>query len=64
MELSQCYVLARMQGEFGREGWIHFYLLPESLHCSCETTTTLLIGYTPIKNRRFKVWGKKENVGH
>ena len=23
MELSQCYVLARMGGELGREEWIH-----------------------------------------
>ena len=24
--------------------------MAESLHCSPETTTTLLIGYTPIQN--------------
>jgi len=33
--------------------------MAESLHCSPETTTTLKIGYTPIKNKKFKVWGKK-----
>ena len=32
--------------------------MAESLHCSPETTTTLLIGYTPIQNKKFKVWKK------
>ena len=32
----------------------------ESLCCSPETTTTLLIGYIPIQNKKFKVQGKKE----
>ena len=64
MELSQCYVLARIRGEFGREEWIHLHVWFESLHSSCETTTTLLTDYIPIKNRKFKVCGKKENVGH
>ena len=26
MELSQCYVLARMQGEFTREDWIQLHV--------------------------------------
>ena len=30
----------------------------EDLHCSPETTTTLLIGYTPIQNKSLK-FGKK-----
>ena len=30
------------------------YIMAESLHCSAETTTTLLIGYTPIQNKKFK----------
>ena len=30
----------------------------ESLHCSPKTTTTLLIGYTPVQNKKFKVWKK------
>ena len=34
--------------------------MAESLCCSPETTTTLLIGYTPIQNKKFKVWGKKK----
>jgi len=32
--------------------------MAESPHCSLETTTTLLVGYTPIKNKKFKVWGE------
>ena len=34
--------------------------MAESLHSSPETTTTLLISYTPIQNKKFKVWGKKQ----
>ena len=26
----------------------------ESIHCSPETVTTLLIGYTPVQNKKFK----------
>ena len=33
--------------------------MAESLRCSPETTTTLLTGYTPIQNKKFKV---KKNV--
>ena len=29
--------------------------MTESLHCSPEITTTLLISYTPIQNKKFKV---------
>ena len=28
--------------------------MAESFHCSSETTTTLLIGYTPIQNKKVK----------
>ena len=31
----------------------------ECLSCSSETTTALLIGYTPIQNKKLKVWGEK-----
>ena len=31
-----------------------------SLLCSPETTTTLVIGYTPILNKMFKVWKKNQ----
>ena len=33
--------------------------MAESLHCSPEITITLLIGYTPIQNKKFKIWKKK-----
>ena len=36
-----------MGGEFGGE-WIHVYI------CSPEAVTTLLIGYTPIKQQKKK----------
>ena len=44
---------------FGRE-WVHAYLMAESLHYLPETTTTLLIGYTPIQIG-FGVKKKKKN---
>ena len=34
--------------------------IAESLHCSPETITVLLIGYTPIQNKKFS---KKRNLG-
>ena len=33
--------------------------MAEFLCCSPETTTTLLTGYTPIQNKKFKAWGEK-----
>ena len=33
--------------------------ITEFLHCSPETITTLLIVYTPIQNKKFRVWEKK-----
>ena len=51
---AQCYVAARMGGEFGgRMDYISFFCLP-------KTTTTLLIGYTPIQNKKVK---KKKRLG-
>ena len=35
----------------------------KSLHCSPETTTTLLIGCTPIQNQKFKIWGGEGEEG-
>ena len=32
--------------------------MAEFLHCSPETITTLFIGYIPMQNKKFKVWGK------
>ena len=34
--------------------------MAESLPCSPETIMTLLIGYTPIQNKKFKIKKKKE----
>ena len=34
--------------------------MAESTHCSSETTKTLLIGYTPIQNKMFKVTKKEK----
>jgi len=31
--------------------------MAESFRCSTETTTTLLIGYTPVQNEKLKVGG-------
>ena len=44
--LDGCEVWRRMD--------THIYMA-KSLHCSPETITTLLIGYTPIQNKKFKV---------
>jgi len=50
---AQCYMAAWMGGEFGGE-WIHTRTcMAESIHCSLETITTLLIEYTPIQNKSF-----------
>ena len=32
--------------------------MAESLHCSPESITTLLTGYTPIQNKKFKIKNK------
>ena len=45
---AQCYVPARMGAGVGGE-LIHVYVC-ESLYCSLETITPLLIFYTPIQN--------------
>ena len=67
---AQCYVAAWMGEEFGGE-WIRVYVwrgvrgrvdtcicVAESLCCSPETTTTLLISYTPIENKMFNFFLK------
>ena len=36
--------------------------MAESLCYLPETTTTLLIGYTPIQNKKLKVWKKQKKV--
>ena len=54
---AQCYVAAWMGGEFGGE-WIRVYiwLSPFTVHLKL---TTLLIGYTSIQNKKFKIIKKK-----
>ena len=42
----------------GENGYM--YMMAESLCCSPETTTILLIGCTPIWNKMFKVRGEKK----
>ena len=34
--------------------------MAESLRSSPKTATVSLIGYTPIQNKKFRVWGKKK----
>ena len=54
----ECYVSAFMGGWF--EGPMDICIcMTESLYCSPETITTLLISYTPIQNEKFKVWGER-----
>jgi len=38
----------------GENGYTYICMV-ESLHCSPEITRTLLISYTPIQNKKFKV---------
>ena len=50
---AQCYVAAWMGGEFvGRMDTCIY--MTESLPCSPETVTTLLISYAPTQNKKFK----------
>ena len=50
---AQCYVAAWMGVGFG--GRVDTCIcMTESLHCSPETATTLLISYTPIQNKKLK----------
>ena len=43
---AQCYVPG-WDGNLGENGYMY---MAESLRCSHEAITTLLIGYTPIQN--------------
>ena len=45
------------EGSLEEKGYIYI-CMAEFLCCLLETTTTLLIGYTPIKSKKFK----KKNV--
>ena len=57
---AQCYIAAWMEGKFGGK-WIHV-CIPGSLHCSPETTTTLLIGYTQYKIKSLKLKKKRNSA--
>ena len=49
---AQCYEAIWLGEGFGGE-WIHVHVrMTESFHCPSETITTLLIGYTPIQNKK------------
>ena len=50
---AQCFL--DQKGVWGRMDTC--ICMAESLRCSAETTTTLLIGYIPIQNKNFQVWG-------
>ena len=44
-------------------GYTYKYMA-ECFHCSPGITTTFLISYIPIQNKKFKVWGKRYRKGH
>ena len=56
---AQCFVAAWMGRGLGEE-WVHVYVWLSPLCCSSETIASLLIGYTPKQNKKFKVQGKKK----
>ena len=51
---AQCYVAAWMGGKFGGEWMDTCICVAESLCCSPENITTLLIAYSSIQNKKFK----------
>ena len=64
-EQFQCYYIwsgrgIKLQGGIDRKGvWGRMdtcICMAESLCCSSETITTLLTGYTPIQNKKRKLW--------
>ena len=57
---TQCCVPAWMGG--GWETTNTCIFMAASLHCSFETITTMLIGYTPVQNKRLKIWKKKSFI--
>ena len=61
MELYSMFCMLRANLDGRRVwGWMDTCMsMAESLCCSPETTRTLLIGYTSLQNKKFKVWEKK-----
>ena len=49
-----------MGAEFGGE-WIHGIYMANSLHCPPDTIKTLLIGYTPVQNKKLKKKKKEKS---
>ena len=59
---AQSYMAAWMGGDWRRMNTcIH---MTESLHCSPETVTTLLIGYNQIQNKNLKIKIKNASFRH
>ena len=52
MNAAQCSGAAWMGGEF-EGGWEYAYAWLSPSPCSPETSTTLLISYTPVQNKKF-----------
>ena len=52
---AQRYVAAWMGAGVG---WIYI-CVAESIRCSPESITTLLIGFTPTQNKKFKIHKKR-----
>ena len=55
---AQCYLATWMRGSLGENEYM-YKCMAESLHCSPETITILLMRYTPVKNKKFKLKKKK-----
>ena len=51
---AQCYLATWMRGSLGENEYM-YKCMAESLHCSPETITILLMRYTPVKNKKFKL---------
>ena len=46
----------------GKDGYMYIYIyMAESLLHSPETVTTLLIGYTPVQNKKYDIWRKNKS---
>ena len=56
---AQCYSATWMRGSL-RENEYMYIRMAESLHCSPETITILLMRYTAVENKKFKL-KKKTN---
>ena len=57
---AQCYVPTWMGVGLGEMA--ASICMAESLCCSTETTTTLLISYTPIQNKKLKITKKSNKI--